>query len=530
MCRLSLRDKTQSARAHQWGAKVKLSVIWSAFALAGLAVSANAADLGGPSSYGPYSAPNTPAPVIANFFDGAAPGSLTVAGITVYGTVDFSAVYNSHGASPTGTLYQGSLYQVSKISGGSQFNATNNALSQSFIGVKTNWKLSDIFGNDALSDWSFISDAQIGFDPAWGDIADVCKTLRLNNGGIAPLDQTANLDGSRCGQIFNGTLYAGLKNKDFGQLTYGRHNSLLNDAMGANDPEAGSYAFSFLAFSGTIGGGGGDTEDARWNNSIRYSNTFANIFRVAGMYRFDGMEQGGTAWSVSGGVDVPGPFKGLSVDTVYAHFNDAISASNLSAGDCAALTTSIASCQHLDVLSATISDNDVWAIMAKYNLAHFGLDTVTAMGGYEHMSLSNPSDHLDSLTTIGGYSLFAGDINYNKYMSDKDLDVFWLGAKWAIAPKLTAAGVWYHEDQNSFVTNTVAGNGIAGCTKPDQGTNSQGQCAGSFEWAAVSLDYQWTKRLDVYAGVSYTQADDGLASGFKYTDTWNPAFGARFRF
>ncbi len=508
---------------------MKLSVLLSAIAIGSLAASANAADLGGPSAYGPYSAPSTPAPLIANFFDGAAPGSMTVAGITVYGTIDFSAVYNSHGATPTGTFYQGAPYQISKFSGGPQFNATNNAMSQSFIGVKTNEKLSDLLGMDSLSGWSFISDAQIGFDPAWGDIADVCKTLRLNNGGIAPLDQTANLDGSRCGQLFNGTLYAGLKNKDFGQLTYGRHNSLLNDALSANDPEAGSYAFSFFAFSGTVGGGSGDTEDARWNNSIRYSNTIADIFRVAAMYRFDGMEQGGNAYSVSGGVDLPGELKGLSVDAVYAHFNDAISASNLSAGDCAALATSIAACQHLDVLSAAISDNDVWAIMGKYNLAHFGLDTVTAMGGYEHMSLSNPSDPLTDFTTIGGYQLFAGDTNQHKYLTDKDLDVFWLGAKWAITPKLTAAGVWYHEDQNTFLTNSGIGTTPSACNGKS-GTAASGNCAGSFEWAAVSLDYQWTKRLDVYAGISYTSADDGLASGFTNTNTWNPAFGARFRF
>jgi predicted porin len=506
---------------------VKLSVLLSAIAIGGLATSANGADLGGP-TYGPYSAASTPAPLIANFFDGAAPGSMTVAGITVYGTVDFSAAYNSHGSTPTGTLYQGSLYQISKISGGPQFNATNNALSQSFVGVKTNEKLSDILGVDSLTGWSFISDAQIGFNPAWGDIADVCKTLRLNNGlEKTPLDQTANLDGSRCGQIFNGTLYGGIKNNDLGQLTYGRHNSLLNDALGAYDPEAGSYAFSLFAFSGTVGGGGGATEDARWNNSIRYANTIG-MFRVAGMYRFEGMGQGGDAYSGNVGVDLPGEFKGLSIDGVYAHFNSAIAASNLSSGDCGKLTTSIATCQQLDILSATVSDNDVWSIMAKYNLGHFGLDSVTAMGGYEHINFSNPNNQLDSLSIIGGYQLFAGDVNYNKYLTDKEFDLFWFGGKWAITPKLTAAAAWYHYNQNTFLTGAV--DGTASNCNNKSGQAASGNCAGSFDWVGTSLDYQWTKRLDVYAGVSYSQADDGLASGFTYTNTWNPAVGARFRF
>lgn len=508
---------------------MRLAVIVSAIAFGGSAASANAADLGGANTYGAYSSPSSPAPLNANFFDGAAPGSMTVAGITVYGAVDYSAVYNSHGATPTGTFYQGSLYQISKISGGQQFNATNNAMSQSFVGVKANEKLSDLFGVDSLTGWSFIADAQIGFNPAWGDIADVCRTLRMNNGlGAFPLEQTANLNGSRCGQIFNGALYGGIKNNDFGQLTYGRHNSLLNDALGAYDPEAGSYAFSLFAFSGTVGGGGGATEDARWNNSIRYANTIG-IFRVAGMYRFEGMEQGGDAYSGNIGVDLPGALKGLSIDGVYAHFNNAIAASNLSADDCAALATSIAACQRLDILSATVSDNDVWSIMAKYSLGHFGLDNVTAMGGYQHINLSNPDSQLNSLTTIGGYQLFADDVNYNKYLTDKQLDLFWFGGKWAITQKLTAAAAWYHYDQNTFVTNSGTSTTASHCNDKS-GTAASGNCAGSFDWVSASLDYQWTKRLDVYAGVSYSQADDGLASGFTYTNTWNPAFGARFRF
>jgi predicted porin len=511
---------------------VKLSVLLSAIAIGGLAASANAADLGGPSAYGPYNAPSTSAPLIANFFDGAAPGSITVAGITVYGTVDFSVAYNSHGAPVTGTLYQGAPYQVQKFSGAGRWTATDNAMSQSFIGVKTNEKLSDLLGMDSLSGWSFISDAQIGFDPAWADISDACKTRVLNN-GVATLSQTANYDGSRCGQLFNGTLYAGLKNKDFGQLTYGRHNSLLNDALSANDPEAGSYAFSFFAFSGTVGGGAGDTEDARWNNSLRYSNTIADIFRVAAMGRFGGAEQGGTAYSVSGGVDVPGPFKGLSVDAVYGHFNDAITVSSLGAGDtvggpgtptCGDIG---AACQNLNVLKGTISDDEVWAIMGKYNLAHFGLDTVTAMGGYENFRLNNPNDPLRSpYTTIGGYDMFS--LTQTKYATANDVDVYWLGAKWAVTPKLTAAAVWYHEDSNTFASPTIPT--CVGGRKADGTVATAGNCAGTQEWVGMSLDYQWTKRLDLYAGISYSEVAGGLASGFTNTDTWNPAFGARFRF
>jgi predicted porin len=478
---------------------------------------AQAADLGGMKDVGP-------APIITNIFDGAAPGTMTVAGITVYGAIDASLVYQSHGAPANGYYYLGGQYMVAKNNAGARFDFSNNAMQQSLVGLKANQSLYDLFGHDALAGWSFVSDVQIGFDPSFADIADACRTLRMNNGlgGTPPV--TWSGDGSRCGQIFNGEAYGGLKHSVFGQLTYGRHNSVLLSALGAYDPEAGSYANSLFAYSGTFGGGGGATEDARWNNSLKYSNTIG-MFRVAGMYRFDGFNQGSNAYSVGGGIDLPGELKGLSIDGVWAHFNDAITSAALSSGNCGSLGVSIATCQQLNILSGTVQDTEAWAVMAKYNFEHFGHKEVTIMGGYEHINNSNPSDGGAAVpvgySTIGDYAL--GFINNSNFVTSENRQVYWLGGKWAITDKLTAAGAWYHIDQDAFVAKAGACNGKSG-------TAASSNCAGSFDWASASLDYQWTKRLDVYAGISYTEAHDGMASGFTVTNTWNPTVGARFRF
>ena len=66
-------------------------------------------------------------------------------------------------------------------------------------------------------------------------------------------------------------------------------------------------------------------------------------------------------------------------------------------------------------------------------------------------------------------------------------------------------GAYYHIDQNSYVANDVA------CTA---GGASRTQCAGAFDQGAFLVDYAFNKHLDVYAGVTYAVANDGLAAGF----------------
>lgn len=475
------------------------------------------------------------APLIANILDGAGPGALTVAGITAYGVIDFNLAWQTHGVPTSPSYYQGMEYQIAKNSQGPQFAFTNNALQVSTIGLRGDESLSNVTGYSPLTGWSAIFDLQIGFNPAFAEIADDLKALRQNNG--VPLQfQTANQDSNRAGQIFNGDAYGGLKNNVLGELRYGRNSTVLWDAFSAYDPQKLSYSNSLLS-SGTYGGGYGITEQSRWNNSLKYKNTIGPI-RIDAQYRFGSYGQGGDAVSAGAGIDVPGIFKGLSIDGVWGAETDAIAASMLTSstsktpalGSCQSLGVSLADCTQLDIFNATVSDNEAWAVMAKYGFKNLGFDDVTLYGGYEHIDYSNPSGTLSSLTIIGDYQLNPTGINYDAYVTDKQLDVFWIAGDYNVTPKLTLVSAWYHANQNSYVTTSLGSTKATPCTKPGQGTLSQSNCAGSLDWLSALVDYQWTKRLDLYAGISFVEVHDGLSSGFTYTSTINPTLGSRFRF
>jgi predicted porin len=177
------------------------------------------------------------------------------------------------------------------------------------------------------------------------------------------------------------------------------------------------------------------------------------------------------------------------------------------------------------VLNATVSDNTAWSIMALYNFKTLGLPGVTAMGGYENISMRNPSGVLPvGYRTIGGYLLNFTPTTFSTYTTAKVFDVYWVGARWQITPKWVAAAAWYSVDQNSYVR---AG---ATCTNPGSGTATLAQCAGTLNWLSGTIDYQMTKRLDLYGGLSHTRVSGGFSNGYTYTSNYNLTVGARYRF
>ena len=81
------------------------------------------------------------------------------------------------------------------------------------------------------------------------------STVTAGRSARAPLrkstcESTIRLTG-RCGQAFNGQLWGGISNAQYGTLTIGRTNSFQLDGIAAFDPMALSYALSLLGYSGT---------------------------------------------------------------------------------------------------------------------------------------------------------------------------------------------------------------------------------------------------------------------------------------
>ena len=433
--------------------------------------------------------------------------ALTMKGITLYGIVDIGLQYESHGAPFSDYFPAGSADIVQKNSNHSQVGATPSNLSQSRVGLQ---------GIEPLvGDWSGVFKVETFFNPQSGEISDALKSLTQNNGRVASCagvtppcsTQTTNLDSSIAGQLFEQSI-VGIASPTYGSFTFGRQNTLLADGIAKYDAQGASQAFSLIGLSGTTAGGG-DTQDRRLDSSLKYIANFSG-FHLGALYKFNGAS--GSA-STGEQAQVGYEFAGASIDAYYAHINDAVSASALSAAQLATLP--VLGLSPDKSLAATISDNTTFGIMANYS---FGAPKVFA--GYEHIRYANPTDPLEAgFDDIGGYKLAV--VNNTAFPNDKILQVYWAGVKFAVNSSFDLTAAYYGYSQNAY------GSGAnAGCS-----TTKSGTCSGTESAVSFSADYRFTKRFDVYAGIMWTQVNNGLANGYDLaTSTVDPTIGLRWRF
>jgi predicted porin len=221
--------------------------------------------------------------------------------------------------------------------------------------------------------------------------------------------------------------------------------------------------------------------------------------RVAGLYQFGkkGYEPEGAMEA-----DVGASFAGLSVDATYGLVRGAIFSSSLTAAQNATAP---------GTLAGRISDNTAYSLMGSYKFSRIKL-----YAGYEHMKFANPRDPLPNGTvTIGGYVL--STVNNAAFNIHRILEYSWVGALFSASSHLDFTAAYYHFQQNSYNAN--------GCTD-----NSAGNCAGTLDYGAVVADYRLSRRFDAYAGLNYTTAANGLASGYLNTDNMTTMVGIRFTF
>jgi predicted porin len=150
-------------------------------------------------------------------------------------------------------------------------------------------------------------------------------------------------------------------------------------------------------------------------------------------------------------------------------------------------------------------------------------------GGYEHLSFSNPNNPLQpGATAIGGYNI--AFVNNNNYVTDRNQDVFWVGAKYAITPALDIAASYYGIRQHFFTQGAAPAAGVAFANVPGGALNlgslaaqqvacasnsaSQTNCAGGEDMVGLVMDWRFARHVDLYAGIAYSQRNGGLAAGF----------------
>jgi predicted porin len=412
---------------------------------------------------------------------------ICIKGICVYGNFDMGVAYAQHSAglnalaaAPLGTL-------ISKNGSGAYFGVGPNQLSNSFIGLR---------GKQEIADNLYaVFNLQTLFNVFSGMNASGIGSVAQNNGLTTNLlAQNSFADSSKGGQMFSGAAYFGLSSPTYGTFTMGRQSALSSDLLVNYDPLNGSNSWSLLAFQGA-NGGGGDTEDRIFDNSYEYRVSIGPV-RLAGeiQARNGGNSSTGNAFQGDIGFD----YMGFSIDFLGGKIFDALSAAPLSQAQLTTAVNTVASGNGL--LAATVSDNTAFQVGAKYVIGPWKL-----YAGYENVHFSNPDNPLlPGAFVTGGF--IAGAVNNTNFTTDRVLQTAWFGVKYSITPALDITGAYYHQWQNSF---TNAANPTGTCSNA-----SASSCSGSLDAVSLVVDWRFARHMDMYAGVMWSQVQNGLASGF----------------
>ena len=438
---------------------------------------------------------------------------LTWNGITLYGAIDVGVGYSSHGANFNPAYPQGVAELIAKYSQGPKLQVVPNGLQRSNVGVK---------GIEPLAPgWSFIFNVNTDFDPYSLQLANGPESLVENNNKTIG-NQSANSDSSRAGQWDNTQGFVGVSNNVFGSLTVGRLNSFSADAVANYDAMEGSYAFSLIGNSATYVSGVGDTETTRYNTAVKYRLATGG-FHAGALWQFGGYSLG----NGSDGAyqfDVGADYGGFSFDAIYSYAKDAVTLSSYSVNPPPPGVSQ-------DDLKATLADITGVALAGKYTLGSMKL-----YGGYEYAVFMPSSDkYSDGFQSLGGYTVLPGAVNVTSYIDNKHLQVAWAGARYALRSDLDIAAAYYVARQNDYAPagskptvcgpNTVPA--ISGATP--QGTLNS-YCAGDLQAVSALIDYRPLKRLDLYAGMMFSIASGGIASGYIHNSNFAPTVGMRLVF
>jgi predicted porin len=445
---------------------------------------------------------------------------LTWHGITLYGTVDAGAGWQSHGAPFDPRSAVTASYLIQKQNRVPLWGPAANGLSNSTIGIK---------GTEPIGDnVSVVFALDAGFDP---------YSFRLSNGpgsvaantGVPQNQQTAYSDSSRAGQWYNGQGYVGVSSPTYGTVTVMRQNSLTLDAVFDYDPFGASYAFSPIGFQG-ITCGGGNTENCRHSTSLKYR-VNADHFRLAALWQFGGYSLNNAsngAYQFQAGADIAAWGGGmLSVDAIYSYVRDSVAVA-LAPGSNDANGNPIPPFLP-QTLTATISDNTAVMVVAKYTQGPLKL-----FAGYEHIRYTAPSDPQIGFTDIARNFVCQGCDALNRTnitntafgvngLGNKILQVMWVGTKYAVTENLDVMAAYYHYIQTSYFGTLSAG------SAPCSGTQHP-QCAGTLHAVSGAIDWRFAPKWDLYFGAMLSQVNGGLAFGFLKHNNIDPTVGVRFRF
>jgi predicted porin len=465
--------------------------------------------------------------------------SLTWHGVTVYGAYDVGVGWVSHGLPENGYNYEGESL-VNRNGHQSRFIIAPNNLQQTGLGVRGK--------EEFLPGWSVVFNASTGINPQSGLLANASATDTSNN-GLPRSSYSEAIDGARAGQPFNDEYYAGISSAHFGTLTFGRQRSLGTDTMLLYDPAGGAYAFSYIGYNGTMAGGG-DTEDSRWDDALKYRLTYGPV-HFGAMYKFangsGGCYSASAAWTAANctpvaphndafGFDLGGNYGKFSADVVYQHYNQAISVLNPLLGPQSPSapyqsTTNSINTNPITGVNLIDTNNTVYGIVTDNNAvmvtAKYAWDPFKFFAGYEYIWQNNPKNPLGvGASDQGGYIM--SGVEDNNLDSEKLVQIWWTGVKYTYRSKTDFTFSWYQQRQNDFR--------IPPACSPAAGFRAS--CAGTLNETSFYVDQHFTKRFDAFAGIAYSYVSGGLAIAiphgpgvpYNYNSNFAPTVGGRFTF
>ena len=389
--------------------------------------------------------------------------TLTWHGITLYGAYDVGFGWVSHGLPENGYNYEGESL-VNRNGYQHRFLVTPNNLQQTGLGIRGR--------EEFLPGWAVVFNASTGINPQSGLLANASATTdRLTMACLGTAIRYA-IDGARAGQPFNDEFYGGISSAHFGTLTFGRQRSLGTDAMLLYDPAGGGYAFSYIGYNGTMAGGG-DTEDSRWDDALKYRLTYGPV-HFGAMYKF--ANGSGGCFSASGNLDSRQLYAGrrrittpmdstlaesygkFSADVVYQHYNQAISVLNPLLGPQSLTqpyqsTTNSINTNPITGVNLVDPNNTVYGIVTDNNAimvaAKYTWDPFKFFAGYEYIWQNNPSNPLGvGASDEGGYNM--SGVEDKNLDSEKLVQIWWTGVKYTYRSKTDVTLSWYQQRQNDF--------------------------------------------------------------------------------
>jgi predicted porin len=418
--------------------------------------------------------------------------------VTLYGVLDYGFGTINH--SPSNDPYNSAASPVNPTSA-AQLNmgtAANPVVAPrltSFMGnntIPSRWGIKGTEDMGAGNKANFVLESNVNV--ATGSSASSKQNDSVNGGATGNL---VGAEGSYTGALFSRQATVGLEG-GWGRLDIGRQTTPVADAVGAYDPMRTGFAVSPLGFNGGYGGGG-YTNEARWDNSAKYSyNLNANTALTAG-YRttnLTGVGSAGNAYALKAEYNTAG----WGAVLAYVADNDAINAgSAYSAGATTAVTSPVngatVNATSGPALALTIADTRATLLAFRVSQGAF-----TYKFGYEHIQMQNPSNSgsLVAANIPSLYGIAVGSIQTQPFNTPRVQDIFFVGTNWQVSAPLELSAAYYVRTDSTYGSQTVTQ--TAGTSTPYSLTQTS-----KANYLSFMANYSLSKRTALYATANFTK-------------------------